>query len=345
MRIAMLAPLAGCTTLQVEPPLSAAAGAIDLGEIVVLPWVPGSSDLNFSSAQALLRAVSRLSELSYRVRTRAVDPWGSPRAPAWGFVAGNRALLDSLTLGASAGEIGMDERLAVLHVVPGSPAAGAGLVARDVIEQVDGQAAASGLRGALELGRRLSGNDRALTLVVRRGDRQQTLSLSPVMGAAFRTPLASDRLFPWDSGRLPLETAGDALVGFAIAHIAELGRQPSGRTLAGAAGKAGDAVDFSLSLVSLAVGLATLGGWSAKPVDIFDDAASHRQSTAALLQYRREAALKADKAALALIYAAGMDPADVVAQWHGLVRAGTLSDDPERLQALEVEAERLRATG
>lgn len=343
LQLASVMSVAGCTTLQIEPPLSATAGALDLGEVIALPYVPGNADLSFGSAQTLLRTVSRLSDLSFRMRTRAVEAWGSPRAPAWGFVAGNLALFEALGVGTSTVEVGVDERLSVLHVVPGSPAAATGLMVGDVIERVDGQAVAPGLPGALELGRRLSGNERALDLVIGRGQ-QQSLSLSPVTGAAFRTPMISDRSFPWDGGRLPLATTGDTLLGFAIAHIAELGRQPAGRTVAGAAGNVGEAVDFSLSLVSLAVGIATLGGWSAKPVDIFNDGTAHRHSTEALLRYRREAALRSDKAALRLVQATGMNPADVVTQWRELVQANSVPDDPARLSALEDELRRLPAS-
>jgi hypothetical protein len=102
---------------------------------------------------------------------------------------------------------------------------------------------------------------------------------------------------------------------------------PSPGSSAGAA--AGKAIDATLSGLSLMIGIATLGGWSAKPVNIFGDGDSASAPWSAVER-------DADLLALHMVAAAGHSPARAV-----LYLATAL--DPQGRRRLEDEAARIDA--
>lgn len=311
----LAASLPACVTVA-PPEAPPTASAVPLGELVlVAPSMQGGA---FRGGDNLRQTLARVHDIAYRLRTRSLGRCGSRQVAQYGFVAGNLAALRALQLEPSTAESDPDERLAVWHVVAGSPAAGAGLREGDVIERIGADAVPAGVAGLEALRSALASAEarrHGLSLQVRRGAAALALNLHAEPGCDIPAVLASDHLLPWAGGELLLAEAPDAMLAFALAHSAALRLNGPGRGLAVGGAEIGEGIDFTLSMFSLALGLATLGGWSAKPVDLFHGSEGSGRA-AAEARLREEAELAADALALKMLHQAGFDAEPMFVVWE-----------------------------
>lgn len=321
-----------CTTVRLDDPTPSTL--LDAGELAFLPASVTGED--YAGGDTLRAAVTRLHALAWRLRMH--PPAGvAAEAPAHGLV-----LLDA-DLRAALRVAPVDDGeslLEVADVIDGSPATQAGLARGDLVERVDGQAAAPDDPLRRRLLARLADPAAEAALGVRRGPQRLAIRLRAGRSAALTPVLGSDRFFVWQGDTLPLATVDDALLAFAIAHQAAM-RREVGRTRAVVDGGAGgEVVDGGLSALSLLLGIATLGGWSAKPVDVFDERAAAGRRAQARTTLWRDAVLAADRSAFEWIRSAGFDVAALLRDWplHA-ERAEDASGSP-RLQALRALAAR-----
>ncbi len=130
----------------------------------------------------LLRQQARVWNVSYPILTAGADLCGGRVRQQYGFWAWTRWDIDRRYRTASMGAYGLDDYLRVVHIIPGSPAAKAGLLAGDVItavgwhEMTTGRKASAGLQSALESETKPGA---AMELHVTRGESEHTVRMSP----------------------------------------------------------------------------------------------------------------------------------------------------------------------
>lgn len=130
----------------------------------------------------LLQAQARLWNVSYPMLTESAEVCRERIRPNFGFVAWTRWDIDRYYRIASMGVYGLNDRLRVVHILPGSPAAAAGLLAGDEIEMVGrhdmptGRTASAALELVLQ---KESVVGAAQTFRVRRGDVRHALEIVP----------------------------------------------------------------------------------------------------------------------------------------------------------------------
>ncbi len=129
-----------------------------------------------------MREQARLWNVGYPMLTESVEVCRDRARPNFGFVAWTRWDIDRYYRIASMGVFGLDDRLRVVHVLPGSPAAAAGLLAGDEIEVIGrhrmpaGKTASTALELVLQ---REAVIGVAQTFRVRRGDDRHVLEIVP----------------------------------------------------------------------------------------------------------------------------------------------------------------------
>jgi hypothetical protein len=164
--LALLAVLPGCAPQQV----SGVSGDRVRGE-------PREVTL-----KRLLRQQARVWNVSYPLLTAGADLCDGRVRQQYGFWAWTRWDIKPRYRTASMGAYGLDDRLRVVHIVPGSPAAKAGLLAGDVITAVGwhkmdtGKKANAGLQSALNSETRPG---TPLELHVDRGETALVVRMSP----------------------------------------------------------------------------------------------------------------------------------------------------------------------
>jgi hypothetical protein len=130
----------------------------------------------------LLREQARLWNVTYPILTEGVEVCQEQARPNFGFVAWTRWDIDRHYRIASMGIYGLDDRLRVVHILPDSPAAAAGLLAGDEIEMVGrhdmptGKTASTALELILQ---RESVVGAAQTFRVRRGGARHIFEIVP----------------------------------------------------------------------------------------------------------------------------------------------------------------------
>ncbi len=138
-----------------------------------------------------------------------------------------------------------------------------------------------------------------------------------------------------------MERANDSMVAFAIAHTEALRMTGPRRGIALSWGDLGEGVDFSLSMVSLALGVVTLGGWSAKPVDIFQGPSRDETEKKVKTRLHDDADIKADALALKMVHMAGYPIEEVIAAWTSTVREHDQDILHKRLKLLLIEKNKI----
>lgn len=130
----------------------------------------------------LLQEQARLWNLSDPILTRNAEVCRDRTRPSFGFVAWTRWDIDRQYRIASMDNYGLDDRLRVVHVLPRSPAAAAGLQAGDEIEKVAQHDMPAGASAGAALGlvlQREAVVGRAQSFRIRRGDLRLTLEIAP----------------------------------------------------------------------------------------------------------------------------------------------------------------------
>lgn len=314
---ALVLALAACASAPApEPLVPLRTDADGLGDVALVAPLP--PDTAVVDAVLVEQALARVLELSHGLRVRG-------RAWCGRYQAGTLGL--ALRMAAAD-----DQPVAVLHVAAGSPASKAGLRAGDTIEAFDGTAIPAGKDGLQGLQRafeRARLATRAVPVSLRRGNDAIAVKVVPEAACDFRTAVTRDGALEIGSQRVAVAGADGGRLAALMA--AEASRQMLRAAAAGAeptvGARAGLAVDAGLSGLSLLIGIATLGGWSAKPVNIFGDGASDAPSWS-------EVERDADLLALHMLAAAGHAQA-----WEFLPSAQS-ADGRQRLQA---EAARIDA--
>ena len=188
----------------------------------------------------LLRQQARIWNVSYPILTAGSELCGGRVRQQYGFWAWTRWDIQRQYRTASMGAYGLDDRLRVVHIIPDSPAARAGLVAGDVItavgwhEMTTGKKASAGLQSALEAETRPG---TVLELHVARGESAQVVRMSPEPQCDYSLILTeSEEINIFSNGRDIFVTEGllrfaprdpdlAVLIGHALAH-GVLGHEP-----------------------------------------------------------------------------------------------------------------------
>ena len=129
-----------------------------------------------------LRQQARLWDVSAPMLSKGAEVCRGRTRPNFGFVAWTRWDIERRYRIAAMGVLGLDDRLRVMHILPGSPAAGAGLLAGDEIEMVGrhrmpaGKSAGAALELVLQ---REAVAGVTKTFRIRRGDARRVLEIVP----------------------------------------------------------------------------------------------------------------------------------------------------------------------
>jgi hypothetical protein len=143
---------------------------------------PAPAGPNAIVLRQLLQEQARLWNLSDPILTNNAEVCRDRTRPSFGFVAWTRWDIDRQYRIASMDNYGLDDRLRVVHVLPGSPAAAAGLQAGDEIENVAQHDMPAGKSAGAALGlvlQRESVVGQAQSFRIRRGDQHRTLEIAP----------------------------------------------------------------------------------------------------------------------------------------------------------------------
>lgn len=315
---ALRAGLAALAMLAVLAALVAAAGGPGgLGGLAVHEAkADGTSEPRAVVLRQLLRQQARLWNLSEPMLAESAEICGVRTRASYGFVAWTRWDIDRRYRIASMGAYGLDDRLRVVHVLPGSPAAAAGLLAGDEIEKVaghdmpSGRAAGAALALALQ---REAAVGRAQSFRIRRGGERLTLRIAPRRHCDLDLIVVdSDRVNAVNLDRSIYVTMGlmrrfsdNRELAAVIAHFVGHGLLEHG--------PGSDEQSFADSLATQADAL--------KRAALGESAGDYMIETGSLPGFRPYAAkqeIQADRAALEILARAGYDMAALVEVWRRL---------------------------
>jgi len=264
----------------------------------------------------LLQQQARLWNLSDPILTESAMVCQDRTRASFGFVAWTQWDIDRSYRIASMDAYGLDDRLRVVHVLPDSPAAAAGLRAGDEIEMVAQHDMPVGASAGAALGlvlQRESVVGAAQTFRIRRGDERRTLEIAPRRQCDFDLVVTDSTLInAVNDGRTIYVTdglmrrfSGDRELAAVIAHFV------GHALLKQAGGVEDDSFAAKLEAQAATVQRAVLGetdrDWMMQTGTLPGD----RPFTA--IQE-----IQADRAALELLARAGYAMEPLVEVWHGL---------------------------
>ena len=176
--------VSACGSSQEERAASASAQGAGAGPVAgpTIHETTGAGEPRAVVLRQQLREQARLWNVGYPMLTESVEVCRGRTRPNLGFVAWTRWDIDPYYRIASMGVFGLDDRLRVVHVLPGSPAAAAGLLAGDEIEVIGhhrmpaGKTASAALELALQ---REAVVGVAQTIRVRRGEARHAFAIVP----------------------------------------------------------------------------------------------------------------------------------------------------------------------
>jgi hypothetical protein len=301
-----------------------AASSLGIGDVFVVGPAPyGYLDWNSSAG-----AAKRLLDISYRLRVGSQRHCATRVAYEIGLSYLNLAGARLIALREAENLVGLDERPAVVQVVTDSAASKADIRVGDIIEKLNDVAVPAGGEGAnllqAELDRvRQSGA--SAKFLLQRGTSEVTATVLPEKACDFSIAFTPELYIAWTAGSLcvgirasMMEAPDDAIVAFVMAHQAAHGLMGHDEKLAKAMNQVQPA-DVPLSAISLLLGIVTLGGWPAKPIEVFGGITED--------QLRGEFEPKADLLAVHMLTASGYPPAAAAA---ALQRAAARKEAPSR---------------
>ena len=142
----------------------------------------GASEPTGVVLRQMLQEQARLWNVSAPILSEGVDVCRERTRPSFGFVAWTRWDIDRDYRIASMGQYGLDDHLRVVHILPGSPAAAAGLRAGDVIEKLGPHDMPTGKSAGTALGLIVQRETRvgvSQTFQVRRGVERHRFEIVP----------------------------------------------------------------------------------------------------------------------------------------------------------------------
>jgi len=144
------------------------------------------------SFETMITQTKRLQSAAFRVMTANTQYCGGSLAPAFGLSVLSLENLSETLRPVAASRLGLDNAVAIVHVVKDSPARRAGLAPGDRVVAVAGQRIPEGLEGTKTLAQVLARAqpDRAIRFNVLRGGRELSFPLRPVAGCATRVVLS-----------------------------------------------------------------------------------------------------------------------------------------------------------
>jgi Zn-dependent protease with chaperone function len=135
-----------------------------------------------------LREQRRVQGIAFRLEVANQDMCAD-RAPRLGITWANADDFAPKFRDAAVDVLRLADGLTLIEVIPGSPAAAAGLQEGDALVSVNGEAAPTGKTATAKFGKRLEQimgqSTTPLTLVVRRAGVEQTVEVTPVMACAY----------------------------------------------------------------------------------------------------------------------------------------------------------------
>ncbi len=218
----------------------------------------------------LLQEIQRVQNVSYRVLTANVDQCKKVGSK---FGASFHSLdqLPKEIHPIARERLGLDRRVSIVNIVPGSPAEKAGLLRGDAILRVSGTAVPVGHRGSNKLGKllRRSKLDKSIRIVVSRGGNRLNVSVRPVRACDYPVFMAgkNETNAFTDGRRIVLQrgivklASTDEELALVVAH--ELAHITAGHLQKKTANKvAGTFGGLALDLAAAAAGVDTRGAFT-----------------------------------------------------------------------------------
>lgn len=239
-----------------------------------------TSDIRFRDQVQFKDTAQRLLSVGYRVRRGGIPNCPTKQTGQFGFTPVTRSLLQKATTRSVAASLTIDQRVSILLVAPGSPAQRAGVEAGDIVDAVNAQELPEGNDGLARLGEVLEKSRASglpLSLTIRRPDGRFNISIKPEQACAIPVQMLSNREFGgWPYWLKDASVAPESVIALLVAQTlaTELLIEHDDR-LSAITEPLGEAVDFSLSALSMLLGIVTLGGSGAKEVDIFGHGDTH----------------------------------------------------------------------
>jgi hypothetical protein len=271
--------------------------------------------LSPDQAKIVLANIFRIDDIAYRLRVGSYKLCGTRITHDVGLSYTTPAIMEKIGLKNGLPTLGEDNRLTIIHVVPGSAADRAGVMSGDLIESISPQQGEKRGQGTGFLEENLNRavrSGQAFTLNLRRGTKQLDLAIEPEVVCDFKVEIEWGKYYSglgvdWDPNFHSVEVKlygvakpDDNTLALYISHQAAHGLMGDYEHLNKKLSSASiNAADTPFFIVSVGLEIASMGGLG-HPILPF---ASH-----AIHQMREESEPKADLLSLYMLASSGYDP-------------------------------------